>query len=295
MVFKLFLLLAVFVFSCGVKGNPKPPPSFVPAEVEDIHVKQYDDSPLIYFSYEKKYRDGNPINENVNFVFYRNEKKINPILYSKDNLYWFFDTFEDKENCYKVVVKTKKKESLPSKVVCIKKIEVPKVVLNPPKIEIVEDGLKINFYVENQVNLYRVYNQDEFLPIPYVSSKNFYVDKDVELDKKYCYYYTVSITKFSETQKSPTVCEVFKDIFPPLPPEKGRIIVDKNEATIVWEESKSKDVVGYLIYKNDKPLNSVPIKTYYFIDKDYKPSDVYKVVAVDKGSNKSKELVIKNE
>lgn len=296
MVFKIFLMLIVFISSCGVKGNPKPPPSFVPSTVENIHVKQYGDNPLIYFTYDKKYRDGNPIKEEIEFIFYKNEKKIKPNINSRDNLYWFMDSFENKEECYKVVVKTKRKESLPSKLVCIKKIDVPKIDLNSPKIDITEDGLKIIFPTnEKNINLYKVENQDDFTPKPYLVVKESYIDKNVDLDKRYCYYYTISFTDSSESQKSPTVCETFKDIFPPLPPERGKILVENNEAIIIWEESPSVDVVGYLIYKNDKLLNPIPVKSYYFIDKNYNQSDVYKIVAVDKASNKSKELIIKNE
>jgi hypothetical protein len=296
MVFRFVILFSVFLFACGVKGSPKPPPSIVPLEVQDIHVKQYSDKPLVYFTYDKKYKDELPIKEDISFVVYRNEKKINVFINSKGNLYWFLDSFEGNENCYKVVVKTKRKESIPSKIVCIKKYEMPKVELKPPKIKLTEEGFILELEDSYLKNIYKVENQQDFTPIPsYSTSENTFLDKNVELDKNYCYYYTLALAEGVETEKSPTVCSIFKDIFPPLPPERGKIIVEGNQATLIWEESKSKDVVGYLIYKNGKLLNPVPVKTYYFIDKDYKPSDEYSVVAVDRASNKSKELKIKNE
>lgn len=297
MIFKIFLLLIIFITSCGVKGNPKPPPSFIPSAIKDIYVKQYGNKALIYFYYNKVYEDQDPIKEHITFIIYKNEKKVNIPLTSKNNLYWFIDDLNSLENCYKIVVKTEKRESLPSKPVCIIRKNIETVKLNPPKVDIVEEGLKIDIPLDGkEINIYKVNSEEEFYPIPYETSKSgMSIDKNVELNKKYCYYYTLTVDKSVETEKSSTVCETFNDIFPPLPPERGKIIIYDNEATIIWEESKSNDVIGYLIYKNDKLLNPVPIKTYYFIDKNYKPSDVYKIIAVDKASNKSKELTIKNE
>ncbi|WP_028950930.1 hypothetical protein [Sulfurihydrogenibium subterraneum] len=297
MIFRLLLVLTIIISACGVKGNPKPPPSFTPLPVENIYVKQYGNSSLVYFYYDKKYTDSNPIKEDVYFIIYKNEKRINPQIQSKENLYWFTDSFEGKENCYKVVVKTKRRESLPSKVVCISKKEVPNLQLNTPKIELVEEGFELYLPAVNYAkNIYKVHNKEEFIPTAsYTIDSEKFTDQNVELDKEYCYYYTLSIYKSVETEKSPTVCSVFKDIFPPKPPKRGKIIVEGNQATIIWEESESKDMVGYLIYKNNTLLNNVPLKTYYFIDKDYKKTDTYKVIAVDKANNKSIPLEIKED
>jgi len=54
-----------------------------------------------------------------------------------------------------------------------------------------------------------------------------------------------------------------------------------------------KDVIGYLIYKNGKPITEIPIKTYYFIDNQYKNGDTYEIIAIDKAGNRSKPLKIK--
>jgi hypothetical protein len=297
MVFRLLLTLTLIISACGVKGNPKPPPSFTPSPIENVYVKQYGNNPLIYFYYDKKYTDSNPIKEDIYFVIYKNEKRINPQILSKENLYWFIDTFEKKESCYKVVVKTKRRESLPSKVVCISKKEISSLQLNPPKLELVEDAVEIYLPAVNYPkNIYKVNSKEEFIPTAsYTADSEKFVDQNVELDKEYCYYYTLSLANSVETEKSPTVCTVFKDIFPPNPPKRGKIIVKENQATLIWEESDSKDVVGYLIYKNGNLLNQIPLKTYYFTDKSYKKGDTYKVIAVDKANNKSLPLEIKED
>jgi len=292
---KIFLfILLLTTFSCGVKGNPKPPPSITPKPVEDLTIKQYDGKFLIYFNYSPLYTDDRPMKEDFKFIIYKNSKKFDTNLFKEDTTYWFFDSVESKETCYQIQVKTKHKESTLSKPVCIVgkaiNIEKPK----PLSISIVEDGLKLTIPENGTFNIYKVKDESDFYPIPYkkvVKEKEF-IDTNVELDKRYCYYYTALIDDV-ESEKSDTVCQTFKDIFPPLPPENGKLIVDKNEATIIFEPSKSKDVVGYIFYKNSKIINNTPIKTYYFIDKDYKPGDVYHVEAVDKAGNKSQKLEIR--
>jgi len=294
-ILKIFLFtLLLTTFSCGVKGSPKPPPSITPKPVENLTIKQYDGRFLIYFNYSPLYTDDRPMKEDFKFIIYKNSKKFDASLFKEDATYWFFDSTESKETCYQVQVKTKHKESLLSKPVCIVgkaiNIEKPK----PLSISIVEDGLKLTIPENGTFNIYKVKDESGFYPIPYkkgLKEKEF-IDTNVELDKRYCYYYTALIDDV-ESEKSDTVCQIFKDIFPPLPPENGKLIVDKNEATIIFEPSKSKDVIGYIFYKNSKIINNTPIKTYYFIDNDYKPGDVYYVEAVDKAGNKSQKLEIK--
>jgi hypothetical protein len=294
-ILKSFLLILLLTaFSCGVKGNPKPPPTITPKSVEDLTIKQYDGKFLIYFNYSPLYTDDRPMKEDFKFIIYKNSKKFDVSLFKKDNTYWLFDSIESKETCYQVQVKTKHKESTLSKPVCIVgkaiNIEKPKPLL----ISIVEDGLKLTIPENGTFNIYKVKDESDFYLIPYkkVIKEKEFIDTNVELDKRYCYYYTALIDDV-ESEKSDTVCQTFKDIFPPLPPENGKLIVDKNEATIIFEPSKSKDVVGYIFYKNSKIINNTPIKTYYFIDNDYKPGDVYYVEAVDKAGNKSQKLEIK--
>jgi hypothetical protein len=301
-ILKSFLLILLLTtFSCGVKGNPKPPPSITPKPVEDLTIKQYDGRFLIYFNYNPLYTDDRPIKENSKFIIYKNSKKFDVNLFKEDTIYWLFDSIESKETCYQVQVKTKHKESTLSKPVCIVgkaiNIEKPKPLL----ISIAEDGLKLTIPENGTFNIYKVKDESDFVKdesdfylIPYkkvVKEKEF-IDTNVELDKRYCYYYTALIDDV-ESEKSDTVCQTFKDIFPPLPPENGKLIVDKNEATMIFEPSKSKDVVGYIFYKNSKIINNTPIKTYYFIDNDYKPGDVYYVEVIDKAGNKSQKLEIK--
>ncbi len=292
MIFRILLIFTIFIASCGVKGNPKPPPSNIPSPISQLYAKQYGEDIIIYFQYIPTYKDGRAIEKPINFKIYKDNKLFDKKIFNNQNYYWFFDNVSEKESCYTVVVEIEKNKS-GSKVVCFKgkKVETPK-----PKglnVEIVEEGLKISLDEDNPVYLYKVDKEDAFIPIPYkkLTTKD-YIDKDVQLDKTYCYYYTIMIDDI-ESEKSKTVCKTFKDLFPPLPPENGKLIVEDNKAIIIFDESKSHDVIGYIFFKNGKKINDIPIKTYYFEDKDYKPGDTYQIIAVDVGGNLSKPLEIK--
>ncbi|HBT98686.1 MAG TPA: hypothetical protein DEA57_04320, partial [Sulfurihydrogenibium sp.] len=207
-ILKSFLLILLLTtFSCGVKGNPKPPPSITPKSVENLTIKQYDGRYLIYFNYSPLYTDDRPMKEDFKFIIYKNSKKFDANLFKEDATYWFFDSIESKETCYQVQVKTKHKESTLSKPVCIVgkaiNIEKPKPLL----ISIVEDGLKLTIPENGTFNIYKVKDESDFYPIPYkkvVKEKEF-IDTNVELDKRYCYYYTALIDDV-ESEKSDTVC-----------------------------------------------------------------------------------------
>ena len=119
------------------------------------------------------------------------------------------------------------------------------------------------------------------------------MDTNVKLNKSYCYYITNVLFPKIESEKSDTVCIIYKDIIPPKPPENGDIVLEDGKAIILWDESPSKDVIGYKIYKNGKELVNTLIKAYFFIDRTYKKGDRYIIIAVDKAGNKSKPLFIK--
>lgn len=292
MIFRILIIIALFIASCGVKGNPKPPPSNTPSPITKLYAKQYGEKFIIYFQYTPTYKDGRNIEKPINFKIYKDNKLFDTKIFNNQNYYWFSDSFSQKESCYMVIMEVEKSKSA-SKPVCFKgkKIETQKP--KEPNVEVIEEGLKIIIDEDNPVYLYKVEKEDTFIPIPYkkLTTKD-YTYKDVQLNKTYCYYYTI-IKNDIESEKSQTVCKTFKDLFPPLAPENGKLIIENGNATIIFDESKSNDVIGYIFFKNDKKINDIPIKTYYFEDKDYKPGDTYKVVAVDVGGNLSNPLEIR--
>lgn len=286
------IFITAFIFSCGVKGNPYPPYSTKPKPIEDIKVKQQGDKFVVYFNYQKLYTDDNPIKEPIYFEIYKNKNKFNTEIKEYSGYYYFFD--KDKEACYYIIVKTKRNKSNPSKEVCIKidenipeKPEISKIYNTEESVVI---QIKGN---EKEFNIYKVSDEEDYSPV-YIAKtdKNIFEDKDVALNTKYCYYITSSKDNI-ESEKSQTKCIIFKDEIPPNPPKNARLIIKDGVKFIIWDESDSKDVIGYKIYKNGKVMNQIPLKTYYFEDKDYKEGDTYTITAIDKANNESEGITIK--
>ncbi len=298
---KISLLFLIFNFinvGCGVKGYPKPPRSFNIAGIENINIKQMGGYLVLYWKYDKVYEDGFSLKEKVNFYLISNQEKskINP--YQNGNLYWIIEPIKnfEKKLCYKVEVKTEK--SLKNKIsnyVCIQPIKDYPLLTSKLDIKLKENGIYLFWGTKYpKVNIYRDKNSTLIPPIPYkiVENSSDYLDKNVKLKKKYCYFITISQNGV-ESNASKIVCEKFVDTFPPLPPKEGNILREKGKLVVIWEESPSEDVVGYIIYKNGKPITEIPIKSYYFIDNRYKKGDIYEIVAIDKAGNRSKPLKIK--
>lgn len=290
----LFLPLLFTVLSCGVKGNPKPPPIDQPSPITDIQIKQVGNFGLVIFRYPKLYIDSRPIKEDVEFRVFRNYQEIKVDVVKKDELHWFFDRLSEKQQCYEIMVRVKNRSSNPSKRVCI----IPKTVTHPPLVELSlenrDEGILIKTNQSKKINLYRVNSPAEFNPIPFKVIEGEFLDSQVSVGRSLCYYYTFYLGDGVESDYSKSFCIIYMDTFPPEPPTMGKLIVNEDSsATIVWMESRSKDVVGYIIYKNSKPVLDQPVKTYFFTDRDYKEGDIYTVYSIDKANNKSQGLEIR--
>ncbi len=295
-IYKSILLLSVaFIFiACGRKGDPLPPISKKPLYVNSLKLRQQGNNIVVLWNYIPRYDDNRVLKEFF-FKIYLNGENINPKIYSKGNLYWFSFKIPNfkKEYCFNMYVVSKNEESDNSPIECI----IPsKDYPDKPKIldiELKEDGLLIKWNGEGDfINIYR--SNDELIPpLPLKRIKNLYsyLDKDLVFNKRYCYYITTE-NKEAESEKSNTVCKDFIDIFSPKPPSDFKLLKKNNDYYLIWEESPSKDVIGYIIYKNGKPLFNIPIKTYFFIDKNYKTGDKYFIVAVDRAGNRSEKVYL---
>jgi len=294
-IFSLLFIFILFFTSCGRKGKPLPPYSKTPMHITNIFSKQQGNNIFVIWNYNPTYDDGRPLKE-FSFIVYKNDKPLNIEIHKAGNLYWFKHPIEDfnKEYCFYIVVKSKNKLSEPSKLTCI----MPNRNFPPePKlysIKLREEGLELNWSADGDTVYIYKGNRDLILPIPKKKVENAgkYLDKSVALNKEYCYYITSSYTNSPESNPSNKLCKTFKDIFPPEPPYDFKMIKRREGYYLIWSESPSKDVIGYIIYKNGKPLFDIPIKTYYFIDKEYRPGDVYYIVAVDRAGNKSKKVYL---
>lgn len=290
----VLLSVAVITASCGVKGNPKPPPVDKPSPVSIVTVKQVGQLAVIIFNHPETYIDGRPIKEEITFKVYKDSKETHIDISKHGNTYWFFDTLAEKQQCYEIFVKTSSKISSPSQKVCITGKKIQQIIPPEPSLKNTDDGVLVEVPVDEPVFIYRTISPQTFNPLPYIQTRKTFLDTQVQENQTVCYYYTIKIAQNIESDYSKTACITYTDTFPPEPPSRGKLVVNEDgSATLIWQESSSKDTVGYIIYKNSKPLVEIPVKTYYFIDRTYKEGDIYHVYAVDKARNKSQPLEIK--
>ncbi|EDP73430.1 hypothetical protein [Hydrogenivirga sp. 128-5-R1-1] len=283
----LFLVLTLFIVGCGVKGSPKPPLKKTPLRILHEGIKQQGNI-IIYF-FKTKLLNLDRLN------IYLNDKKLKLPVYNIRNFYWIEYEFTEFNKNYCFYIKYNNK-FVQSKFKCIK----------PQKYQKIKDNLKLilknngillkwkNKYAK--VNIYKGSSYLEILPLPYtqVRYKNYYMDKNVRLNKIYCYYITATISNI-ETNRIYSECIKFEDKYPPSPPENLTYILDKNKLTIIWHPPEDEDIIGFIIYKNNKPYTNFIVKSYYFIDKTFKKGDVYQIFSIDKAGNKSKPVYLKIE
>ncbi len=292
------VVLAVLIFStgCGVKGGPYPPLSKNPATVKDVKIKQQDKELVIYWRYNPNYEDGRKMEENFRIDIFSMEHRIIKSINKKGNLYWFRHSFTQiKEYCFRFKVVTKDGESKFSKYFCyIPYIKYPE---QKPEVrlKIQKNGINISWPKNNFIT--NIYKTDDgvYFPIPAktVSKTDYYIDRSVVSGKNYCYYLTYEDENGVESGPSQIKCITFKDIFPPTPPQNPKVIKKENKYYIIWTESSSKDVVGYMVEINGKKILQKPVKTYVVIVENINPDSVIKIYAVDKAGNKSEPATLK--
>ncbi|MDQ7055280.1 MAG: hypothetical protein Q9M89_01730 [Persephonella sp.] len=265
--FKTVLAMTVFTIGCGVKGGPYPPFSKNPETVKDAKIKQQDRELIIYWNYIPHYEDGRIMNENFRIDIFSMEHRIIKNVRKKGNLYWFRHSFNQvREYCFRFKVVTKSRESRFSKYFCyIPSIKYP--VKEPEfNLSIEKDGINISWSKSSfTANIYKT-QENIYYPLPFktISGANSYTDASVISGNKYCYYLTFEDENGVESSPSQIKCLIFKDIFPPEPPQNPKLIRKENTYYVIWTESSSKDVVGYIIEINGKKLFNRPVKTYVF-------------------------------
>ncbi|WP_457644249.1 fibronectin type III domain-containing protein [Persephonella sp.] len=289
-IYKLFILtVAIMFISCGLKSSPLPPLSDEPAPVTKLNLKQQGDRFVIFWRYDGVYEDGRKMKE-FRFDIFTLDGKINREVERQGRIYWTYYRINsfDREYCFKIRVFNGKEYSKFSRYVCKYPEKVFPDKVYDLKIQMEEGKLILSWFSEeNSFKIYRS-NKSVIPPIEYAEVKNTstFVDRRLSYGKKYCYYITAYNGKV-EGNPSQTVCKVYRDIFPPEPPKNPELIKKGEDYIIIWTESPSKDVAGYLIFKNGKPLIKTPIKTYFFIDRSYQKGDRYYIIAVDRAGNKS--------
>ncbi len=294
----LFFFFSLFIFSCGVKGPPSIPPSSIPEAVKDIHLKQQGHRIVVYWFYTPVYEDKKRIREIFHFKIEENDKELNIPIKSIKNLYWIERKINDfsKEYCYRIFITTERGNTAVSKYYCI----LPNK--NFPKekpefsIKLDNNGFLLIFNKNyEQIVIYRGKSKKNIPPIgKTVVSGRYYLDTDVKIGNGYCYYATLKENKI-EGDPSNTVCSINRDIFPPEPPKRFEYFIYRGKLFLIWTESSSKDVTGYLIERDGKVLTKDIINTYYYIINSWKKGDIFKIYSVDRGGNRSPPVYLRVE
>ncbi len=176
-VFKGIALSTIFFFfSCGVKGNPKLPPSKIPEPVDNVKIKQQGNYFVIYWEYLPRYEDGKRIKEFFSFIIEENDNRIFPDLKKKVNLYWFRRKIKSysSEYCYKITVKTERGETAESKYFC--SLPVKNFPKEQPELKIFSknEGLLLRF--NNKFKTVMIYKgkTENYLTVNYCGRENIF-------------------------------------------------------------------------------------------------------------------------
>jgi len=289
-------LITVITTGCGVKGSPKPPFTTAPETVKEVKIKQQDGQLIVYWKYIPVYADGRKMTERFRFEVFTLHHRVVKNISREKNLYWFTYKFNsEREYCFRFQVITSKNKSRYSRYFCY----IP--TLNYPQekpeisLSLEEEGIKIEWNITQlKINIYKN-TRPIYYPIPYISVTTgySYIDRKVISGKNYCYYLTFEDRNGVETEPSPIKCITFWDIFPPLPPGNTHIIKKDNEYYLLWSDSPSKDVKGYIIYINETPLTPEPVEGYIIKLPKIKKESIITIIAVDKAGNRSKPVILR--
>ena len=287
--YKLFFLFLIgFLFSCGVKSSPLPPEDKTPKVVDNLNIKQQGNLIVLYWKYNKA--------QDISFKILLNGKEINLPIFQQGNLFWIEYPFKgfSVEYCFQVET-IRGIFSKTSKYKCIttKKFNLfsdsPKIFQKEGEIYIKWEDKKGEFFI------YKEKSKNRIPPIVYskIKNNNIFEDRNVISGQKYCYFLTKNENQV-ESNRVYTECITYVDIYPPKKP-KISYIKNRNNLIIILGHIDENDFAGFLIEKNGKLLTNIPTKTYYFIDKNWHRSDVYKIYSVDKNGNKSSPVYLRVE
>lgn len=282
-IFKYFIFISIFfIFGCGVKGSPKPPLKKVSLKFLEENIKQQGNLIIFYFRTDRQ------LNLDKLHI-YLNDKKINLPFYNVRNYYWIEYKFPQFDKNYCFYVSYYNREIIQSNIRCIKPQKYVKIK-DKLSVLLKNDGILLKWKNKySKVNIYKGKSYIEIIPKPYtyVKNSNFYFDKNVKLNNIYCYYITATIDNI-ETNRIYSECIKYEDKFPPNPPKDLTYLIEKSKLIIIWHPPEDPDIVGFIIYKNGKPYTDFIIKSYYFIDRNFKKGDAYQIFSIDKTGNKSK-------
>ncbi len=286
----LILSTTALSFStCGRRGSPKPPLSFIPAppKIEDVY--QIENRPFIVIKPSYTYSDGRKIPKSL----IKREKFLIKINFKRviETANRCFKDSVKKPNetvCYQVSTLLEGRKSTFTDPSCL---SVKKPLFKKPQVvKISVSDSKVSFLFKRHSLKIECFKSQRGRPFPCkpyrVISGNLFVDDRLHNGETYAYKFRFS----QDTRKGPFTKVFYEtplDNQAPEPPKNPQLFrLKKNACILVWEPSPSKDVSFYSISwsggrtKTDKCYAVVPCGASF-----------YKISAVDRYKNFSRPIV----
>ena len=304
--------LAIFIYSCGVRGNPEPP---IRKKLSGgkITIQQQGKNLVFRISLPESFDDGEKIEYRkikINLKWDRDKEKTiwtgkKPVKLLKIEI-WDQLKGEKIRAIMEVKGRHLQKTKLKSNVLSV--VPTPLAPKNL-KAEITEDGVLITWKPPaknwdgseaNPLGFVVFRNGKLVTKIPIIFPK--FLDKNVKSGVEYSYRVSAVVNlsrPFSTGELSKELKVKFVDRTPPQPPAEIEVISSASDVFISWKTSESSDVIGYYIWRDGKSLNDTPINKTSYWDKNVPPGKhKYWITAVDDAGNQSKpsqmkEVIIK--
>jgi hypothetical protein len=110
--------------------------------------------------------------------------------------------------------------------------------------------------------------------------------------KEQCFIVRTVFAGMLESDPTPPVCVVPRDVFPPKAPHGLSAVAGTGTINLIWDANTENDLAGYLVLRGEapgdtlQPLTAAPIEETTYRDATVKPGVryVYAIVAVDRAT-----------
>lgn len=324
-----FVISTLAISGCGKKGDPLPPLRYVPATIQDLSIHQQGNLLIFQMGYPQTTSTGLVLPGIDAVDIYELRVKIpNPEQIPEIDPRMFNgaerlvsltgpelvaaiagDRFEaklpltdipDDPELYAFGVRTVSSSGEVSDVSNLVQLVLRQPAPPPGSFETsaTANGVLLTWEKPNtQIAGYHVYKREATsrafgLPLQRVSpDRTEYLDSEAEFGKAYIYTIRGIISAQPLIESSPAAeREIdFRDRFAPEPPVRVLALGEAGQARLVWEESPSKDTIGYKVYRQDTPesdfrsITETPVDALEYIDLGLASGVrfLYRVSAVD--------------
>ncbi len=126
-------------------------------------------------------------------------------------------------------------------------------------------------------------------------SQRFTMDDEVEVGEEYQYFVTAVDSAGNESEPTPSVDILMRDMSPPAPARNLQAVeaTDEDGVRLRWQSSTSNDVDGYIVQRSQisngqfEDINDEPLEDVDWKDEEGEAGKWYRVYVIDESGNKS--------